>query len=43
MGEAKLEPFRVDFDRRVTLEFRGRHISSDADDPVMHAMILALA
>ncbi len=24
MGEAKLEPLRIDFDRRVKLEFHGR-------------------
>ncbi len=30
MGEAKLEPLRVDFDRRLKLEFRGSDISSDA-------------
>jgi len=30
MGEAKLEPLRVDFDRRLKLEFHGRNISSDA-------------
>ena len=29
MGEAKLEPLRVDFDRRVKLEFHGSDISSD--------------
>ncbi len=29
MGEAKLEPFRVDFDRRLKLEFHGSDISSD--------------
>ena len=29
MGEAKLEPLRVDFDRRLKLEFHGRDISSD--------------
>ncbi len=30
MGEAKLEPLRVDFDRRLKLEFHGSDISSDA-------------
>ena len=29
MGEAKLEPLRVDFDRRVKLEFHGSDISSN--------------
>ena len=29
MSEAKLEPLRVDFDRRVKLEFHGSDISSD--------------
>ena len=29
MGEAKLEPLRVDFDRRLKLEFHGSDISSD--------------
>ena len=29
MGEAKPEPLRVDFDRRVKLEFHGSDISSD--------------
>ena len=29
MGEAKLEPLRVDFDRRLKLEFHGGDISSD--------------
>ncbi len=29
MGEAKLEPLRVEFDRRVKLEFHGSDISSD--------------
>ncbi len=29
MGETKLEPLRVDFDRRVKLEFHGSDISSD--------------
>ena len=29
MGEAKLEPLRVDFDRRLRLEFHGSDISSD--------------
>jgi hypothetical protein len=29
MGEAKLEPLRVDFDRRLKLEFHGNDISSD--------------
>ncbi len=29
MGEAKLEPLRVDFDRRVKLEFHGSDILSD--------------
>ncbi len=29
MGEAKLEPLRVDFDRRLKLEFYGSDISSD--------------
>jgi len=29
VGEAKLEPLRVDFDRRVKLEFHGGDISSD--------------
>ena len=27
MGEAKLEPLRVDFDRRLKLEFHGRYIT----------------
>jgi len=30
MGEAKLEPLRVDFDRRLKLEFHGSDLSSDA-------------
>ena len=30
MGEAKLEPLRVDFDRRLKLEFHSSDISSDA-------------
>ncbi len=30
MGEAKLEPLRVDFDRRLKLAFHGSDISSDA-------------
>ena len=30
LGEAKLEPLRVDFDRRLKLEFHGSDISSDA-------------
>ncbi len=30
MGEAKLEPLRVDFDRRLKLEFHGSRITSDA-------------
>ncbi len=30
MGEAKLEPLRVVFDRRLKLEFHGSDISSDA-------------
>ncbi len=29
MGEAKLEPLRLDFDRRLKLEFHGSDISSD--------------
>ncbi len=29
MGEAKLEPLRVDFDRRLKLEFHGSDISFD--------------
>ncbi len=29
MGEAKLEPLRVGFDRRMKLEFLGSDISSD--------------
>ncbi len=29
MGEAKIEPLRVDFDRRLKLEFHGSDISSD--------------
>ena len=29
MGEAKLAPLRVDFDRRLKLEFHGSDISSD--------------
>ena len=29
MGEAKVEPLRVDFDRRLRLEFHGSDISSD--------------
>ena len=29
MGEAKLEPLRVDFDRHLKLEFHGSGISSD--------------
>ena len=29
MGEAKVEPLRVDFDRRLKLEFHGSDISSD--------------
>ena len=30
MGEAKLEPLRVDFDRPPKLEFHGSNITSDA-------------
>ncbi len=30
LGDAKLEPLRVDFDRRFELEFHGSDISSDA-------------
>ncbi len=30
MGEVKFEPLRVDFDRRLKLEFHGSDISSDA-------------
>ena len=29
MGEARLEPLRVGFDRRIKLEFHGARISSD--------------
>ncbi len=29
MGEAKLPPLRIDFDRRLKLEFHGSDISSD--------------
>jgi hypothetical protein len=29
MGEAKSGPLRVDFDRRIKLEFRGARITSD--------------
>jgi hypothetical protein len=29
MGEAKPEPLRVDFDRRIKLEFHGARITSD--------------
>ncbi len=29
MGEAKLDPLRVDFDRRLNLEFHGGDIFSD--------------
>jgi hypothetical protein len=29
MGEARLEPLRVDFDHRIKLEFHGARISSD--------------
>ncbi len=29
MGEAKLDPLRVDFDRHLKLEFHGSGISSD--------------
>ena len=29
MGEAKLEPLQVDFDRRLKLEFHGSRITSD--------------
>ena len=31
MGEAKLAPLRVDFNRRLKLEFVGSDISSDGD------------
>ena len=30
MGEARRTPLRVNFDRRLKLEFHGRDISSDA-------------
>ncbi len=30
MGEAKIEPLRVDFNRRLKLEFHGSRITSDA-------------
>ena len=33
MGEAKCAPVRVDFDRRLKLEFHGGDISSDAAPP----------
>ncbi len=33
MGEAKLEPLRVDFDRCLELEFDGSDIASDAASP----------
>jgi hypothetical protein len=29
MGEARVEPLRVDFDRRIKLEFHGARITSD--------------
>jgi hypothetical protein len=29
MGESRLEPLRVDFDRRIKLEFHGARITSD--------------
>ena len=29
IGEAKLEPLRVDFDRRLKLKFHGSGVSSD--------------
>ena len=32
MGEAKLAPLRVDFDRRLKLEFHGSDISSDGGE-----------
>ena len=44
MGEAKLEPLRVDFDRRLKLEFHGSDNSSDAgllpDRELDHALEL---
>jgi hypothetical protein len=30
MGEAEQQPLRVDFDRRVKLEFHGSRVTSDA-------------
>ncbi len=30
MGEGKLEPLRVEFDRRLKLEFHGSNVTSDA-------------
>ncbi len=33
MGDAKLEPLRVDFDCRAKPEFHGSDVSSDGDLP----------
>ena len=45
MGEVKLEPLRVDFDRRVKLECHGDGISSDGglhpDRELDHALGLS--
>ncbi len=36
MGDAKLEPLRVDFDRRVMVEFHGSDISSGIPQMALH-------
>ena len=42
MGESKLEPLRVDFDRRVKLEFHGSETSSDGGLLPYHELIHTL-
>ncbi len=41
MGEAKLESLRVDFDRRLKLEFHGSDISPDAGGLLVGAVVHA--